>query len=430
MFLKHLIHLLWVEFLIFILSTGQVSAGILTRQKAIQVALEYNPEVIAAQKEWDAARARVYQARALPDPELKMEYEELPGKFLLGKFGERNIGFTQRIEFPLKWWLRNRAVSLSADAVRMSAFEMTKLEVATKVKVTYDRVLLGIKILEYTEQNLKFAQNFLQKAMVRFEAGDVPQLDVLRAEVEVGRAENRVTVTRNALSVSRAELNTLLVRDIQIPFEVNGELVYHPLEIDLDRLKDISLERRPDLLGSEITLSAVQARRSTVLSSVVPDLNLGIFRQTIGELTNRQGFWHVSFGLEIPLWAMFRQRGEIAEASAEVSRAKADKDAIHFQVLLEVERAFLNLKAAGAQVRLFQKRTLRVAERAYEMASRSYQEGKATYLELLDAQRVLTETRVEYVEALFDYRSSLATLERSIGGDIAGKTTRLRGDER
>ena len=427
MFLKHLIYLLWVHCLILVLSTGQVSAEILTRQKAIQVALERNPEVIAALKEWEAARAQLTQTRALPNPELELEFEELPGNLSIGKFGERNIGFTQRVEFPVKWWFRNRAVSLRADAVRMVAFEMIKLEVATSVKIAYDQVLLGIKILEYTEQNLKLAQNFLQKTGVRFDAGDVAQLEVLRADVEVGRAENRVTVARNEREVKRAELNTLLARDIQTPLEVNGDLVYTPFEIDLERLKDIALECRPDLGGSEMTLAAVQARRSEVLSSMVPDLNLGIFRQTIGKPTERKGFWHVSFGLEIPLWAMFRQRGEIAEASAEVGLAMAQKDAIRYRVLLEVERAFLDLKAAEEQVRLFRRRILNVAGRAYEMAIRSYEEGKATYLELLEAQRVLTETRIEYAETLYNYRSALAALERSTGGDFTGLSTGYRG---
>ena len=66
------------------------AADALSRQDAVQMALERNPEVIAAKNAWEAAKARSTQARALPDPELELEYEELPGLTRLGQFGERS----------------------------------------------------------------------------------------------------------------------------------------------------------------------------------------------------------------------------------------------------------------------------------------------------------------------------------------------------
>ncbi len=419
MLFKLLSLFLSIYFLVLFPCVSQGFSDTLSLHEAIRMALERNPEIIASRKKLDAVRAQLTQARALPDPEFELEYEELPGSFSIGKFGERNIGFTQSIEFPVKWWLRNRVAGYRVNAVKFSVFEMTRLEVKTKVKIAYDRILLGKTILEYAKQNLGLAQGFLEKASVRFEAGDVSQLEVLRAEVEVGRAQNQVTIAHNKLSVPKAELNTFLARDIQSPLEVIGDLVFHPFEANLVNLKNIALLSRPDLQGSEMSYAESQTQRSAVLSSVVPDFNVGIFRQTINDPVVRESFWHVSFGLKIPLWAMFRQRGEIAEVSAEVGRAKAEKDALRSRILLEVHSAFLDLKAAEEQVSLFQDRTVRVAEQAYEMASQSYHEGKATYLEILDAQRVLNETRIEYAETLFKYRLGLTILERSIGKDIA-----------
>ena len=418
MFHNCLSRFLLVIFFMVIMSIGCINADVLTRKEAMRIALEKNPEVIASRKEWEAAQAQLTQTRAFPDPEFELEYEEVPGGLSLGKFGERNIGFTQSIEFPLKWRLNNRAASFRVEAVKFSAFEMKKLEIRTKIKIAYDRVLLGKKILEYTEQNLHLAQNFLEKARIRFEAGDISKLEVLRAEVEAGRAQNKVTVARKEQSISKAELNMLLAREIQTPLEVTDELVFRPLELDLERLKKVALENRPDLRGSEMFLAESQTLRSAALSSILPDLNLGVFRQTVIEPTGREGFWRVSFGLDVPLWAMFRQRGEIAEASAEVGRAKAEKDALYYRSLLEVESSFLDVKAAEEQVLLFREKTLLVAEQAYDMASKSYQEGKATYLELLDVQSVLTETRIEFAEAIFNYWLGLAALEQSISVDI------------
>jgi len=417
MYLKYLIFLLFIGYPV-LLSGLPLKAEKLSRSEAIRLALKRNPEVIASRKQWDAARAQVLQARALPDPELGFEYEELPGVSRFGKFGERNIGITQKVEFPVKWWFRNRAVSMHAKAVKMTSFEKTNLEVATRVKIAFDRVLMGQKVLEYTEENLELARELLQKAKVRFDAGEVPELEVLRAEVETGRAENRLTVARNNLSVSYAELKVLLASDIRTTLEVAGELTCQPLGLDLERLRGLSMERHPVLLGVQYALSEARFNRSAVVSSIVPDLNVGIFRQSIRDQAGKEDCWRVGLGLNMPIWAMFRQRGEIAQASAETARAEADEHTLRYQVLLEVERAFLDLKAAENQVELFQKRILREAERAYEVASLSYREGKASYLELLEAQRTLTETRMEYAQALFNNRSALAALERAVGGNL------------
>ena len=73
---------------------------------------------------------------------------------------------------------------------------------------------------------------------------------------------------------------------------------------------------------------------------------------------------------------------------------------------------------AADQVRLFDDRVLRAAEQAQEAASNSYDEGKATYLEVLESQRTLLQTRTEYTDILLTYREARAALERAAGGEL------------
>jgi len=390
----------------------------LSRADAVRLALEENPEVIASRKEWDAARAVKSQAWALPAPELELEYEDLPGVLRLREFGERSVGAVQRVESPVKWWLRSRSASQHADATRMLAYETTKLDVAARVRATYDRVLTDRSVLAYAEQNLALVRDFLEKARMRFGAGDVPQLEVMRAEVEVGRAENQVTAANANLLVTRAELNTLLARDGQDQVEAFGDLAYRPLGVGLRELKEQAFRDRPEPAGAALTLSSARSSRSAAVASILPDITLGIHRHTRSGPAGMESTWRTVIGLELPVWAAFRKRGEISGASAEVGRAAALADATRYRVGLEVEAAYHSLKAAEQRVRLFTDRALPVAGRAYEVASQSYLEGKATYLELLEAQRTLTETRIEHAETLYSYRSALADLRRAVGSDF------------
>lgn len=417
-----------LPFLLLALAEGLIpleraQAETMSRMDAIRLVLERNPQVEAARNAYEAARARALQAGALPDPELEFEFEEVPALGSVGDYGERTIELSQRVELPLKWWHRLQAGRQHAEAIRLAVFEMTKLDISLQAKQAYDRIALQKSLLQHAQQDFDLAQNILRQADIRFEAGDVPQLDVMRASVEVGRATNRLTAAKNDLSVAKTALNALLARPLQTPFAIADSLVYQPVETDLDPLTSAALKQRPDLAGTELQLKALQSQQAAATAAYWPDLNVGLGRQRRHEAGgHEEDSWQVRFGLEVPLWAFSRQRGERAAAKAEVAKVAAERDAVRYQVLLETEQAYLDLKTAEEQVALFQGQILPEAERAFEVAGRSYDEGKLTYLELLEAQRTWIETQIEYAQALFAYRTATAALEWAIAGPLSANS--------
>ena len=414
-----------LPFLLLVLSAGLIPLGrahaeAMSQIDAIRLVVERNPQVEAARNAYKAARAQAQQVGALPDPELELEFEELPELGSLSDYGERTISVSQRVEFPLKWWHRLQAGRQHAEATRLAIFEMTKLDISLQAKQAYDRIALQKSLLQHAQQDFDLAQNILRQADIRFEAGDVPQLDVMRASVEVGRATNRLTAAQNNLSLAKTALNALLARPLQTPFAIADSLVYRPVETHLDQLTAAALKQRPDLAGTKLQLKALQSQQAAATAAYWPDLNVGLGRQRRHEAGGHEdNSWQVRFGLEMPLWAFSRQRGERAEAKAEVAKVAAERDAVRYQVLLETEQAYLDLKTAEEQVILFQGQILPEAKRAFEIAGRSYDEGKLTYLELLEAQRTWIETQIEYSLALFEYRTATAALERAIAGPLS-----------
>ena len=390
----------------------------MTRQSAIALALRNNPEVKAARAEWDAARARARAAWAPPDPEFEVEFEGLKRLSDPGGFAERSIGVVQTIEFPLKWWLNHKAADREAKATRASTYELTRLDVATRVAATFDRVLSRQQVLAFEAEHEFLVQGFARKARLRHEAGDVPQLEVLRAEVESGRAASRVAAARNELAVARGQLNTLLAYDEAGELELNGTLAPSGLGLTLEDALARGLQRRPDLQGARWVVESHRAHLGAQRASLFPDLCIGVFRQTLRDAGASENLWRFGLALEIPLWGALGQRGELVEAGAEVAGAEAEAERLRREVKLEVETAYRNLITAADQVTLFDERVLHEAEEAQHAAARSYDEGKASYLEVLSAQRTLLETRVEYADILFAYREALAALDRAMGGDL------------
>ena len=106
-----------------------------------------------------------------------------------------------------------------------------------------------------------------------------------------------------------------------------------------------------------------------------------------------------------------------------MAQAVAEKDRVRYQVLLQIESALLGVQSARKRVELFEEGILHEAERGTEVAGRSYVEGKVSYLELLDAQKTLSEVREEYVAALFDFRTAFYRLERATGGPLNDTTS-------
>lgn len=395
------------------------SAGPLTRGEAVRLALENNPDVQAAMFQWEAARARLTQARALPDPEFELEYEELPRWSGTGGFGERSLGLSQTLELPQKWWLRNRAAGSEAEAVRLLEAESAKLELKARVKTAFDRLLYAGLVLEDIRLNLELSSAMLEKARARFRAGDVPRLEQVRAEVEQARSEARLSAARRELDSARGELNALLGRDPHDSLALSGELEYTPLTLDEDSLRALALTHRPDLAGAGKNLAAGRARLNLARNSFLPDINLGLYRQSVRSSSgDLEDFWRLRAGLELPLWGMFKQRGMIQEATAEADRTGKEIESIRLRIMLEVDRALLELRSAAEQALLYRDRVLDGAGQAYRAAERGYAEGKASYLDFLEARRVLTETRIEHAGILLNYREALARLELAAGAEL------------
>ncbi|MFT5366154.1 MAG: cobalt-zinc-cadmium efflux system outer membrane protein [Candidatus Latescibacterota bacterium] len=392
-----------------------VFAQPLTRDEAVQAALEYNPEVVAAYHVWKAESARSLQAWAPPDPELELEYDGMSGAFNFGSFGQKDLGIVQRLSFPVAWWLRGQVGGLQAQAVRLGVYETTRQEVALRVNLAYDRVLANAQIVRYSEENVQLAEHLFIRAQTRFAAGDVPQLDVMRAEVAVLRQKNQHMIAQNNLKVSQVSLNALLSQVNDTPLVLADSLVYTSEDLDLDVLHHQALMHRSELLGAQQAYLGARKKQSLAVASTLPDVSFGVFRQTVAAPTGPQKFWRAGIAVELPVWAFLRQRGKIGEAKAQTAQADAQRDQVKLQIGQEVDAAGANLKAAVERAKWMQERILPTSKAAFEMAGRSYDAGKASYLELLEAQREWVDTQTEYVETLFEYRAAKAQLARATG---------------
>ena len=386
----------------------------ITVKEAIATALEKNPDIRAALNRYKAAQARIHQARAFPEPELSWEFDFQPRFFAFKDAGERNLSISQLIEFPGRRHMRSK-VAQSEARISKSEYNAAKLDLIAQVRIAFNAVLLAIEKVRYNQENLKLSQDFLRMARIRYEAGSVAKLEVLRARVEEAKARNELKLAENELVLAKAALNFLLARPTKSALEVEGKLEGSAVETTLEELQERAFKYRPEAIGAQHAVEGARAAHSLAKLSYMPDFSLRAGQHWETELGNT---WDIEFGINLPIFFWQRQKGEMAEARANLASLNFSLAAIRNRIALEVNDAFLRVTALKDRMKLFQEEILVEAEEAYRIAMRSYQEGEIGNLELLEGQRTLMEVRLSYADTLFEYNVALAELEKSVGGGL------------
>jgi cobalt-zinc-cadmium efflux system outer membrane protein len=136
------------------------------------------------------------------------------------------------------------------------------------------------------------------------------------------------------------------------------------------------------------------------------------------DLTGPQ--YRVGFNVPLNIWN--QRQGPIAEAEAELRRAQATAQARQIEILEALEGAYEQYVVANEQVSLFERGLMREAEEALRAAEVAYQLGERGILEVLDAQRLLRQVRLNFLNAQFDRQAALVDLDELRGVDLRRPT--------
>ena len=381
----------------------------LTRERAIAEALARNPQLQVAAEQLAQARARKVQATAIPDPAFSAAFDQSPGLFGAGGSTERSVIASLTIPFVDKFRLQGRIGTADVHSATFSA-ALTRQLIASQTSQTYDSLLAALRRERDLGEAKALAQDFVRRAQARYNAGTTPKLDLVRAQVELGQAENQLIANARDVANARAALNRLVGRPLGAPIAAADSLAVPPVLPDLGRLEAAALAGRPEL--SDLKSQQEGARATTGLAREywLPDLTVGISRD-YADPGPGVVFTGVSF--PIPLFFWQHSRGEIGEARhRELELAAAYRD-LEGQVGQDLRAAYAAADAARRQVVYLRDELLPLARQAYRIASVSYGLGGSSALELLDARRNLLDAESQYTDALAAASSTRADLQRA-----------------
>ena len=391
-----------------------VSTGTLVLKDALAIAQKENPEIVAARKKWEAAKARITQAWTPDKPRLDIERMYAPrGENIISNAEEKNIAITQELPFPSTLYLKGRLARKESDMAE-AAFRSKERDVLSRVKSAYAMLYFSRHAIHVFEENTDLMRRFSKVAESKYAAGKASQGEVLKAQVELSKMQNMLITLGQEKETNQAMLNTLLNRDPQTEMGIPEDPSSPSMKEDLQQLQAQALKTRPDLqesaLGVERTGTAVGIARSDYL----PDLMLQYRRR---DMMNGPDSQDAIVGFSIPLW-FWKQGAMVKEAKADREMAQAEYQTMKNMTLYDVKNLFVKVQTAQRLIDLYQTSVIPQAEEALKVAESGYQSEKSSFLDLLDSSRSLLGFRLEHYQYITDYEIALAELERAVGSDL------------
>jgi outer membrane protein TolC len=372
-------------------------------------------KIKAAQKKYEAAQTRVKLLRSLEDPSIEYEYD----KIIPEMTGETNpmhsYSVSQNLPFPTKLFLRKEAAQKEKEAQK-AEYEEKKNEVIQKVKEAYFMLSLSVKQIQIVEDTKILLDGLIKTLTNRYSLGQASQQDVLKAQAEYAKVDNRSILFGQKKRIARAMLKALLNRPQQTEL-AEPAAISQAREITLDKEKIFNLvrERRPELKSYQATLKQAEINYSLAKQEYLPEL---MFKYARREKDGEMGEWTGMFGASFPLWFWDKQAPMVDEAKKEKEAMQAMYQDFENMALYEAEAALAKVESGEKLAKLYETSFLPQAEAAYKATSSGFEAGRNNFLDLLDSERMLLEFKLDYAMALVDLEIAYAELERAVGMEL------------
>lgn len=383
----------------------------------IEQVLEKNPEIQSMQRNYDMMRARIPQAKALPEPMLELGYAgnilPLP-PFDIQKgdpSSARMLNFTQEIPYPGKLGLKGRMATMEADA-NWWRYEQTRFNVVAEVKQLYFEYWYLTKAIATLDRNKQLLEKFAKITEAGYAVGRTVQQDVLKAQLEISRLIEQQALMAQRRESAMAQLNSLRYRELDTPIGSPEELRPFEFEHTLAGLNEIALTNSPTLKEQRRRIDREQYAILLAKKEFYPDLTVGFTYQ------NRPGMpemYGMTLGLKLPIYFWQRQRPALTEATASASMEKKRLDNSTAVLLYRVKDRYLALTTALRLANLYSTVIIPQATATVESAIAGYEAGKVDFLTLLNSQLTLLTYQLNYYEQLSNAEKAVAQLEPLIG---------------
>jgi len=380
--------------------------------------LARNPSLAAGALNIEEAKANTVTAGLRPNPDFGVgidQYQLFPGG---GPFRPvSNIQFTPTIS---QLWERRNKRPLRVESAQLAAqqTETDQLDLRRtmlfSLRDAFNRILTAKSLLALAEDNLQYYDKVVSINRDRLTAGDIARVDFQRVELQHVQVESDLETARVNLRTAKIDLMTLLNEHTSAErFDVNGKFDFSDVLPGLEGLEASALAQRPDLRSAETAIKKAETDHRLAIANGSWDPTIG------GEyLWNPQVLNTVGVSLSVPLRVFDQNQGEKARTAVEITRTQKLRDSITNSVLHDVDGAYSQLLSVRNLLVAYRSKYIQESTDIRDVVSLSYQNGAASLLDFLDAQKSYRDTQQAYRNLIGSYLTAVAQLNTAVGLEV------------
>lgn len=399
----------------------------LTLPQAVEYAQTNNGQLKALREEKGIREAGKIKAGLYPNPVLEMD--GTTGE-LSGSPSENSISLGISQEFLTMGKRGKRLVVADKEIESFDRqIDNSGRLLTEEVKITFYDLLLAEKRVELAERSISLNNQLLEVTKQRLEAGDIPELEVNLARVEVARSEGRKVEAERELYPAKARLLALMGLPPDEAASFSGSLEARAFVKTLGDLKGMALAKRPDIRALEAEKTKSDAEIALARAERIPNITAGLGYQRDNteievagnDVKDRDNLIGLKVSIPIPLFD--RNQAGIREARARKGSAESRYLFARKVVEREVEGAHARLTTAEKSLSIYAKDIIPQLEENLKLVQEAYRLGEVGILTVIEEQKKFFEVNDGYLAALYNRQTALAKLEAAVGADFSGETS-------
>ena len=317
-----------------------------------------------------------------------------------------------------------KIASLGLDVAKINE-KLARQEVIFEAKNLYFSLLKAQKIMSVSQEAVTQLSAHKEVAENFYQVGMTPLNDLLKAQVELANTKQDFIVAQNNFEIAKSNFNIFLRRPINLPVQLKDVLDYTTFGYNIDYCLGEAEKNRLEITTSDLNVEIGEKELKLSRKDYYPSISLqgNYYRMgTEPDLSGEEGIsdpssWDIQAVATWNFWEWGRSHYGVKEKKSRLLQTRHQKEEIRDSIRLEVKQAFLKTRESEKNIITVDK-AIEQAKENFRISEERYKEQMATSTDVLDAQTLLSKTKTNYYNALYDYKISKAALYRAMGQEI------------
>lgn len=404
----------------------------LTIGQAMNETLVNSPRAAAVRFNLGITKSELYRATEMPNPTIFMD------SGYKAEFTYR-YGVTIPVEPPWKIVFR---ILAAKKQIKQTDFEIRNAlwQLRGDIRKAYTELVVAQETYETLVDLYELSARLYEVANKRFQAGDVPELDVLKARLLNGQNAIERDVGARRVVQARQALATILGRAVDTPVQVPRLSPFQLRAEKVDLLPDFNKEMPPletllaaakqNRLELKVLAQAIQAAKAQLrvaYGEILPNPTLGVGSSVVngppldpsqlepGKQFPKNVFHGYFVQVFQPLPVFDLNQGDISKYRATIRALNSQVTSQENVIQQEVSAAYQRVLAARQRILTYQEKLLNDSNEVARLSRRSYEVGQSDITSTLLTQQANIQIRNQYLDAVNSYQQAFTDLEQAIG---------------